>query len=130
MKLNTYEICTIILAALTFPTFVTSAPPTNPNSPKVKHDWAIKLYENQQCTGKSAEFAGMGSSGCRRNIPNGGTKGFFKGHIDSTSSVNLYGDDHCGHGYKVDAIHSNIDDKCKKIRGKKKHIKSFDITCS
>lgn len=130
MKLNTFKIYTLILAALSFPTLVSSAPPINPNSPKAKHDWAFKLYQNSHCTGRSAEYTGIGSLACHSGIQNGGAKGFFKGHIDSACTVSLYKDDRCGRGNKVDEIHSNIDDKCKKASRWKKRIMSFDVTCS
>jgi hypothetical protein len=90
----------------------------NPNSPRVKHDWAFKIYQDKHCTGKSTEFAGIGSSTCHSSVSNRGAKGFFKGQIQSACSVNLYQDDHCGHGNKLDGIRSNIDDKCRRVSGR------------
>lgn len=131
MKLDTPGLFTIILATLSFPTLVSTAPPINPSSPKPKHDWAFKLYHSNRCTGKAVEFTGIGSSGCRSDLPNGGAKGYFRGHIDPACIVNLYKDDHCGRDQRLDDIRSNIDDKCKKIPGKKKkRVKSFDVICS
>jgi hypothetical protein len=130
MKFTIPKIYTLILAAISFPALISAAPPINPRSPMVKHDWAFKLYQKHHCTGKSAEVAGVGSSKCNSKLPNGASKGFFKGHVDPACIVNLYSDDHCGHDHRLDDIRSNIDDKCKKVPGKKKRLKSFDVTCS
>jgi hypothetical protein len=130
MKFTIHKVYTIILAILSFPTLISAAPPIDPHSPTVKHDWTFKLYQKHHCTGKPAEFAGVGSSKCHSNLPSEAAKRFFKGHIDPACIVNLYSDDHCGHDHRLDDIRSNIDDNCKKVSGKKKDIQSFDVTCS
>lgn len=100
----------------------TTAPQATPNA------WNFYLYKNKKCSGSAKNYMGTGSTDCRTDI-HGTGEGFIRVDVDPRCNVTLYKDSKCSNGDTVGSISYDTADKCTASR-KKKHIKSFKVTCS
>ncbi|KAJ5249165.1 hypothetical protein N7468_000616 [Penicillium chermesinum] len=127
MKL--FAVCTTAIATLCFPALIAASPLTvespNPNS----HTWSFKLFPSRHCKGVATTYQGRGSTGCRADIPKGVAAGYMSLGVDPKCTIALYRDATCSTGKKGIDLHK-ASQKCKRVKGIKHNMRSFEVTCS
>lgn len=127
----------VVLTLLSYFTFAYANPAPTPTyevlakkepQSTTANTWSFHLYHNRKCSGSAKSLTGTGSTDCRTDV-NDKAQGLIRDFIDPRCDVTIYKDKKCSKDDIVQTISYYTTDKCNPWR-KKRHIKSFKVTCT